>query len=101
MEHRVKLVEDVDEATKRYVMARDCEIGHDSDDTIRWKNTTDTTYLIHFENSPFEGNDFLVPAHREKASPPLRKGIALGFYPYLIKRPASAEMAADPNVIVR
>ena len=101
MEHRVKLVEDIDDdSRKRYVMARDCEIDHKSKDTIKWRNSTNTPCTIHFVTSPFQGNDFVVPAHGEVKSPPLKEGIVPGFYAYLIQPPA-AEMAADPNVIVR
>ena len=97
MEHLVKLVED--DTTVHYVMARDCEVERKTKDTIRWRNSTNTAYTIHFPNSPFERNDFVVPAHGEATSSALKTGIQPGFYAYLIKPPA-AEMAADPNVIV-
>jgi len=98
MEHLVKLMED--DSPEHYVMARDCEIHRTSKDTITWKNSTRNPYTIHFTNSPFQGNDFVVPPQGEVKSPALKADVEPGSYAYFIQPPA-AEMAADPNVIVR
>ena len=96
MEHIVELMED--HSTDHFVMARDCDVYSERKDTIKWKNDTATAYTIHFHESPFQGNDFVVPAHGEVRSA-LKSTVVPGTYAYLILT-AAAHMAADPNVIV-
>lgn len=102
MQHSVHLLEDND----HYVVARDCHLKVKDKDTIKWLNRTGTDFTIHFEDSPFEGNDFTVPAGGEMRSPDLKSDVVgkivdKKIFSYEILPPAvSSAKAADPNVIV-
>ena len=99
MEHVIELMEDT--SPDHFVMARDCIVHRATNDTIKWKNNTKRDYTIHFgEGCPVQENDFVVPAQGEKKPVGLTSGVAPGTYAYDILRKA-AEIAADPNVIVR
>jgi hypothetical protein len=102
MQHSVHVLEDND----HYVVARDCHLKVTGKDTIKWINRTDTDFTIHFEDSPFDGNDFIVPKKSEACSPDLKSDVVgkivdKKIYSYEILPPAvSSAKAADPNVIV-
>jgi hypothetical protein len=97
------------EDSSGFVMARDCHLDSKKKDTVKWKNDTDTDYIIHFDKCPFRENHFTVFAHSEKGPIELdpkvlaRTRVYPKTYAYEIRRPdanSGSVMAADPNVIV-
>lgn len=90
---------------ENYFAARDCHLYH-PDETIAWVNHTDHDLTIHFDESPFNGNDFVVPREGTLNSPPLKLDVLHNIvdkkvFSYELRPPAfSTAVAADPNVIV-
>jgi hypothetical protein len=75
------------------------DVYRERKDTITWNNETETDYRVHFAVCPLEENDFMVHAHGKKDRTGLKPDAAPGTYEYDILT-SSAEVAADPNVIV-
>jgi len=92
-----------------FVTARDCHLVRGENSTIKWSNKTKTDYTIHFDECPFQENNFTVKAGKDKDPIELDPNVlaATSVYPkiyaYEIRPPkamSGSVMAADPNVIV-
>jgi len=96
----------VNEDNEHYAAARDCHLHVKDKDTVKWINHTDVDFTIHFDESPFEGNDFIVPKRGEAHSPDLKFHVVSKIadkktYSYeILPAAVSSVLAADPNVIV-
>jgi hypothetical protein len=85
------------------ITAEECHVYRDRKDTIKWKNDTDTTYAIHFDDCPLRDNNVTVPAKGISEVIALKDEVTPKTYAYEIrvaKAVSGSVMAADPNVIV-
>lgn len=86
-----------------FVTARDCHLVRGENSTIKWSNKTKNDYTIHFDECPFQENNFTVKAGKDKDPIELDPKVSPKTYAYEIRPPkamSGSVMAADPNVIV-
>jgi hypothetical protein len=81
----------------------DCQavnVSKTAGDQIEW-HSTGQAFTVKFENSPFEFDEFEVPAGRSASSGPVVAGALYATYHYEIRRRDSQAVAADPDVNVK
>ena len=81
----------------------DCEavnVSKESGDEIEWHSTGEA-FTVKFESSPFESDEFNVPAGGCARSGPVVDKALYVTYHYGIQRVGSQQAAADPDVNVK